>query len=57
MASKGGETDEYTCFDVNDKTINTLADYTEEEIKAFTLESMKKESSSDEVKMLADCES
>ena len=39
-------------FDVNDKTINTLVDFTEEELKAFTLESMKEQSSLDEVKML-----
>ena len=52
MTSKGVEIDGYTVFDVNDKTINTLAEFTEEELKAFTLESMKKQSSLDEVKML-----
>ena len=53
MASKGVELGGYnTCFDVNDKTINTLVDFTEEELNAFTLESMKMQSSLDEVKML-----
>ena len=53
MASKGVELGGYNnCFDVNDKTINTLVDFTEEELKAFTLESMKMQSSLDEVKML-----
>ena len=55
MASKGG--DEYTLFDFNDKTIYTLSDCTEEELKEFKQESMNRPPTSKEIQILQELQS